>query len=92
MDIIDRLDNEEMFVDAIDDAIAEIKVLRANNAALAQELARAQAALGKLEPDYIARDLDGDYCEWCSAEEDDGRLIHASDCPFAAIAKAEGEA
>ena len=42
-----------------------------------QELARVRAALERLEPDC--------YCEWCSAEEDDGKLVHASDCPFAAL-------
>ena len=47
MDIIDRLDNEEMFVDAIDDAIAEIKALRADNAALEQKLARALEGVRK---------------------------------------------
>ena len=47
MDIIDRLDNEETFVDAIDDAIAEIKALRADNAALEQKLARALEGVRK---------------------------------------------
>src|SRR3990167_3668954 len=34
MDIIERLEDEELYVDAIDDAIAEIKRLRAENAEL----------------------------------------------------------
>jgi len=89
IDIIDRLDNEETFVDAIDDAVTEIKALRTDNAALEQELARVRAALAGLETDYIADDEYGKYCEWCSAEADGGKLVHASDCPFALVGTEE---
>jgi len=51
--------------------------------ALEQELARVRAALAGLETDYIADDEYGKYCEWCSAEADGGKLVHAGDCPFA---------
>ena len=84
-------EQEALDADFIANAPADIRDLLDANAALAQELARARAALKKLEPDYIARDTGGKYCEWCSAEEDDGKLVHASDCPFAVIAKAKGE-
>lgn len=48
MDIIDRLDNEKMFVDAIDDAIAEIKALRRR----VHILERVQAQLAKATADF----------------------------------------
>ena len=67
-------------------APADIRALLADNAALAQELARALEALGKLEPDYIASDEGGDYCEWCGSDSG-----HVDDCVFAVIAKDGGE-
>ena len=67
-------------------APADIRALLADNAALAQELARALEALGKLEPDYIASDEGGDYCEWCGSDSG-----HVDDCVFAVIAKDEEE-
>ena len=76
----------EVVTDFIANAPADIHDLLADNAALEQKLARALAALGKLEPDYIASDEDGDYCEWCGSDSG-----HIDDCVFAVIAKAEGE-
>ncbi|HUW29984.1 MAG TPA: hypothetical protein VM223_00070 [Planctomycetota bacterium] len=69
----------------IEHAPADIRDLLADNAALEAELARVLEALGKLEPDYVASDEDGDYCEWCGGDSG-----HIDDCVFAVIAK-DGE-
>ena len=45
MSIIDRLNDSEMYVDAIDDAIAEIKRLRAKNKAQAKQAIQLRRAL-----------------------------------------------
>ena len=79
-------DPNEEEIHFIANAPADIRDLLADNAALEQELARALAALGKLEPDYVASDEDGDYCEWCGSDSG-----HVDDCVFAVIAKDEEE-
>jgi len=64
MSIIDRLNDSEMYVDAIDDAIAEIKRLRAKNKAKAKqaiELRRALLTLSsahELELEHIYGEMD----------------------------------
>ena len=71
MDIIERLENDEMFVDAIDDAIYEIKTLREDLAEFAEKyyamtlLGRAwKCANPKCKGYYVA----GYICQYCGGD------------------------
>ena len=64
MSIIDRLNDSEMYIDAIDDAIAEIKRLRAKNKAQAKQAIQLRRALltlssaHELELEHIYGEMD----------------------------------